>query len=210
MARAVSDVVWDWDLTTNALWWNDGFLTTFGYTAGEIEPSVESWTGLIHPDERNRVVESIRHAIATGAETWSAEYRFQRKDGSHAFVQDRGYILRDAAGKAVRMVGGMRDLTAQKKMEAQYLRAQRMESIGTLAGGIAHDLNNVRAPSGIDSGDPVVNASIAGVENFLLKPYPAKILLKLLHEVLDRRDARPYAEPSGADHASRLAGASRL
>ena len=146
VARAVSDVVWDWNLSTNAFWWNDGFLTTFGFVAGEIEPNVESWTGRIHLDERRRVVDSIDHAIDAGAESWGAEYRVQRKDGSYALVQDRGFILRDAAGRAVRMVGGMRDLTEQKKMEAQYLRALRMESIGTLAGGIAHDLNNVLAP----------------------------------------------------------------
>jgi PAS domain S-box-containing protein len=146
VARAVSDVIWDWDLVANSLWWNDGFLTTFGFAAGEIPPSVESWTGRIHPDERTRVVDSIHRAINTGAESWNAEYRFQRKDGSYAPVQDRGYILHNAAGKAVRMVGGIHDLTEQKKMEAQHLRAQRMESIGTLAGGIAHDLNNVLAP----------------------------------------------------------------
>jgi signal transduction histidine kinase/CheY-like chemotaxis protein len=81
-----------------------------------------------------------------GAESWSAEIRFQRPDGSHALVQDRGFIIRDAEGKSVRMVGGMRDLTEQRKLETQYLRAQRMESIGTLAFGIAHDLNNVLAP----------------------------------------------------------------
>ncbi len=146
VARAVSDVVWDWDLEANTLWWNDGFLTIFGFTAGEIEPSVGSWTSRIHPDECGRVVDSMHHAINAGAESWSAEYRFQRKNGSYAFVEDRGYIVRDAAGKGIRMVGGMRDLTEQKKMEAQYLRAQRMDSIGTLAGGIAHDLNNVLAP----------------------------------------------------------------
>jgi PAS domain S-box-containing protein len=111
VARAMSDLVWDWDLSANTLWWHDGFLTTFGFVAGEIEPSVESWTGRIHPDDRSRVVDSIHHAIDAGAESWSAEYRFQRKDGSYAAVQDRGYILRDVAGKGVRMVGGMRDLT---------------------------------------------------------------------------------------------------
>ena len=146
VARAVSDAVWDWDLVTDTIWWNVGFRSTFGYVEGDIEPGIVSWTGRIHPDDVTRVVEGIQTAIATGPETWSAEYRFRRKDGSYATVQDRGFIVRDAAGRGIRMVGGMRDLTEQKKLEAQYLRAQRMESIGTLAGGIAHDLNNVLTP----------------------------------------------------------------
>jgi len=146
VARAVSDVVWDWNLPANTLWWNDGFLTTFGFAPGEIEASVETRYSRIHPEDRSRVVDSLQRAVSNCTESWSAEYRFRRQDGTHAFVQDRGYILHDAAGRAVRMVGGMRDLTEQKNAEALHLRAQRMESIGTLAGGIAHDLNNVLAP----------------------------------------------------------------
>jgi len=92
------------------------------------------------------VVAGIRSAIGADKHSWTEEYRFQRKDGTYAFVQDRGYILRNASGDGTRMVGGMRDLSEQKKLEAHYLRAQRMDSIGTLAGGIAHDLNNVLAP----------------------------------------------------------------
>lgn len=146
VARAVSDVVWDWNLVTGALWWGDGFITAFGYLPEEIEPGIESWTSRIHSDDFRRVVDGIHLAIDNGAESWAAEYRFHCRNGNYALVQDCGYILRDAAGKGVRMVGGMRDLTEQKKVEAQYLRAQRLESIGTLAGGIAHDLNNVLTP----------------------------------------------------------------
>ena len=146
VARAVSDVAWDWDLTTGDLWWNEGLADTFGYSTSESGPGLESWTRHIHPEDLRRVVDGIHEAIAGGAEAWKDEYRFLRKDGRTAVVLDRGFILRNGAGEAVRVVGGMQDLTEARKLEAQYLRAQRMESIGTLAGGIAHDLNNVLTP----------------------------------------------------------------
>jgi len=146
VARAVSDVVWDWNLANDSLWWSDGFTVTFGYVPIEIEAGIESWTSRIHADERSRVVEGIYQALDSGKESWSDDYRFQRKDGGYATVQDRGFILRNPAGKAIRMVGGMRDLTEQKLLETDLLRAQRLESIGTLSGGIAHDLNNVLTP----------------------------------------------------------------
>ena len=152
VSRATSDVLWDWDLTTNTLWRSEGLKTVFGFTTDEVEPVIDWWAKHLHPEDRDRVVNGLHRAIDSGQETWTDEYRLLRKDGKYAIVQDRGYILRGTAGKATRVVGGMTDLTERKKLEAQYLRAQRMEGIGTLAGGIAHDLNNVLSPiiMGID------------------------------------------------------------
>jgi PAS domain S-box-containing protein len=146
VARAVSDVAWDWDLVTGSRWWSDGLTTAFGYTDAELGTSLEAWTQHIHHEDRRRVLDSLYEAIGNGAGTWTDEYRFLRKNNSIAVVLDRGCILRDSAGKATRVVGGMQDLTDSRKLETQYLRTQRVESIGTLAGGIAHDLNNVLTP----------------------------------------------------------------
>jgi PAS domain S-box-containing protein len=145
LARAAHDAIWDWDLVTNAIWRNEGFEKLFGHPTPE-QPSNVDWSARIHPEDQLRVTEGIRRAIDGGEEAWGDEYRYLRHDGSAADVLDRGYIIRDEAGRPTRMIGGMTDLTERKKLEAQFLRAQRMESIGTLAGGIAHDLNNILSP----------------------------------------------------------------
>lgn len=146
VARAVSDVVWDWDIAGKSVWRSDSYATIFGLFSSGTNTTNDAWVTRIHPTDRERVINGLRRALASRAATWVEEYRFRRPDGSYAFVQDRGHIMRDAKGVAYRMVGGMSDLTERKKLEQQYLRAQRTESIGTLAGGIAHDLNNVLAP----------------------------------------------------------------
>ncbi len=146
LANAISDALWDWDLASDVIWWSEGFQTLFGYAPAEIEPTSICWTTRIHPEDHDRVMREIEAFIAGGTAPWSGEYRFRRKDGQYAIVRDRANAIRDSHGRALRLVGGMTDITDQKKLEAQYLRAQRMESIGTLAGGIAHDLNNVLAP----------------------------------------------------------------
>lgn len=146
IAQATNDAIWEWDLQTDTVWWNEGAHTLFGYTAVEVEPKVAWWYEHIHANDRSRVTSSIQAVLESQESTWSAEYRYRRADGTYACVSDRGYIIRDETGKPLRMIGGMTDLTEKKQLEAQLLRAQRLESIGTLAGGIAHDLNNVLTP----------------------------------------------------------------
>lgn len=117
VARATNDAVWDWDLMTNKLWWNEGFQTLFGYTPEEIEPGLESWSNRLHPDDLLRVKRSIFDAIHQGSVAWKDEYRFRRRDGSYADIFDRGYVIHDAGGNAVRMIGAMIDISERKRTE---------------------------------------------------------------------------------------------
>lgn len=129
IAKVTTDAIWDWNLGDDALWWSDGFQTLFGYAPSEIEPGIESWTSRLHPDERQRVLSGIHGVIDGGGERWSDEYRFLRKNGTYADVLDRGIVIRDAAGVALRMVGGMNDVSARKQSEVD---AQRLAQIQTL------------------------------------------------------------------------------
>ncbi|MDR6155829.1 diguanylate cyclase (GGDEF)-like protein/PAS domain S-box-containing protein [Acidovorax delafieldii] len=122
VSRATADAVWDWNLHTDAMWWNEGMQTLFGVPLDQLPPDSTSWTLRLHPDDSEEVLEGIHAAIDGTANHWSDEYRFRRQDGSYAWVLDRGFLIRDLQGKAVRMVGGMTDISAQKLAD---LDAQR-------------------------------------------------------------------------------------
>ncbi|MEX2528574.1 MAG: PAS domain S-box protein [Gemmatimonadota bacterium] len=143
LSRATNDAIWDWDLDTQSLWWNEGFETLFGFRRDEVEADIDSWINRIHPRDRDEVVADIYEAIESGRTNWSREYRFQRNDGLYAWVVDRGYVIRDGSGKAVRMLGGMTDVSQRRALESQLRESQKMESVGQLAGGVAHDFNNL-------------------------------------------------------------------
>ena len=117
LANATNDAIWDWDLVTDTVWWNEGFEKLFGYRREEVEPTVKSWTDYIHPDDLTRVTDGIHHVIDHGGEAWTDEYRFRCQDGSYAYVLDRGHVIRDAGGKGVRMIGGMTDMTERRQTE---------------------------------------------------------------------------------------------
>ncbi|MGK2964986.1 MAG: PAS domain S-box protein, partial [Tepidiformaceae bacterium] len=120
--RATNDAIWDWDLPTDALHWSAQFSELFGYPPGAIVPTIQFWEGLIHPADRERVVSSLNNAVAGTEEHWQAEYPLLRADGSYARVADRGYIQRDAAGTATRMIGAIADVT-ERTLAAEALVA---------------------------------------------------------------------------------------
>lgn len=126
IVQAANDAIWDWDLVTNQVMWNEGLQRRFGYAAEEVGPKVEWWSQHLHPDDRQRVLEGIRAVIDSGAERWQDEYRFQRADGSYADVFDRGHLVHNDHTKAFRMVGFMMDLTERKRAEQLVRNSERI------------------------------------------------------------------------------------
>jgi PAS domain S-box-containing protein len=130
------------DLDQNILFWNKGAERMYGWTAEEaagrnaVELLFKSPSGLF---------ENARQAVIEKGE-WSGEIHQIRRDGAEIIVESRWTLVRDDHGAPTSILVINTDITEKKRMEAQFLRAQRMESIGTLAGGIAHDLNNVLSP----------------------------------------------------------------
>ncbi|HYF35986.1 MAG TPA: PAS domain S-box protein, partial [Prosthecobacter sp.] len=117
VAKAATDAIWDWDIVSDTIWWSEGIQTLFGYPAEEMPPDCHTWTARIHPDDQKRIIESIFMTMENGGQHWEDEYHFERSDGSYAYVLDRGFVIRDAAGKAVRMIGGMTDLSDRRRIE---------------------------------------------------------------------------------------------
>lgn len=99
----------------------------------------------IHPDDRERVKSVFYETVRTGMGQ-RAEYRILMKDGRVRDMESQKNVVRNQDGNITKVVIVSRDITEKKLLQQQFLRAQRMESIGTLAGGIAHDLNNVLSP----------------------------------------------------------------
>jgi two-component system, cell cycle sensor histidine kinase and response regulator CckA len=130
------------DLNHNILFWNKGAERIYGWLAGEVFG--KNATELLSTKPLTRFREANNTVIDKGE--WTGEFQQIRRDGAEIVVESRWTVVRDEKGTPTSILIINTDITERKRIEAQFLRAQRMESIGTLAGGIAHDLNNVLSP----------------------------------------------------------------
>ncbi len=125
VACATNEAIWDSDLRADRQRWNGAFESMFGYPLRE-ETNMAWWEDHIHLEDRERVLSIISGVLWGGGNTWSDEYRFRRADGTYATIVDRGYVVRDASGEPVRMVGSMMDVTKRRRTE-EALRASEAE-----------------------------------------------------------------------------------
>ncbi|MFF9549828.1 PAS domain S-box protein [Methylobacterium fujisawaense] len=176
-ARATNDAIWDWDLATNHVLWNEALTEAYGHAAETVDTTGDWWIAQIHPDDRARIDASI-HAVIDGVgTTWTDEYRFRRADGSYAHVLDRGHVMRDAEGRAFRMIGAIFDLTERKRAEDAMRESERRLS---LERGLLESIFR-QAPVGI---------SIAGAEAGMPSSLNAKAEEILGHGLGTEGDAR--------------------
>jgi len=119
VSRATEDAIWDWDVVANTISFSESLQNLFGYRAGEFESTMAFWSNSIHPDDHDEVMASVHRFFAGREELWMGEYRFRCADGSYAFVYDRGYVVRNAEGKPLRMVGSMMNITERKRAETE-------------------------------------------------------------------------------------------
>ncbi len=125
VAAATNDTIWDWNLETDDFWWHDGIANLFGWPKAENRGVIGDWIRQVHPEDRSRVVAGLNRSIKQGGDHWSDEYRFISRNGTVFHVLDRGKVMRDCSGKALRMAGGMMDLTEKKAAERALARTHR-------------------------------------------------------------------------------------
>jgi two-component system cell cycle sensor histidine kinase/response regulator CckA len=114
-----------WDLVTDRMTWDQAVAPPLDYKWSDVGDTADWWYGRVHPDDRERVVESIDSAVTGGSTTWSDEYRFRRADDSYAVVEDQASIIRDEAGRPERVVAAMADVSraSQSALLDQVLNA---------------------------------------------------------------------------------------
>lgn len=155
IAKATSDFVWDWDLASDSLWWNDGYYAKMGFSKKKEIVLIDNWYQNIHPDDLIRVQEKLKKTFAGDELIWRDEYRYSKADGTYLNFLDRGHIIRDKDGKAYRMIGSMVDVTeiylAEEELRASEERYRSLIEQASDAiliysvDGTVHSFNNSAA-----------------------------------------------------------------
>ena len=136
ISAVTNDVLWDVDLVTSNVWWSEGMSTVFGYGPEQVGPDTKWCLEHMHPEDRDRVAHSMGLACEDGSTHWQSEFRYLRANGSYAHVSDRGVIIRDRLGNAMRFMGAMQDVSER------YAFGERQ---ALLARELAHRVNNTLA-----------------------------------------------------------------
>jgi len=117
--KATNDAIYDWDIPKDNITWGEGFYRIFGYEINK-SFSINDWSDALYPSDSERIKQSIKTCLEDITKSkWIEDYQFRRADGSYAFIEENGYVIRDDDGKAIRMIGVLRDITERKLAEEE-------------------------------------------------------------------------------------------
>ncbi len=131
---------WDWDITTGSLAWSDEIEPMFGFGPGEFERTYEAFLRCVHPDDRQKVEQAVKECVERGSD-YSIDHRVVSPSGVIRWISEKGNVVRDSNGKAVRMLGIAQDVTESKQSEQRINELNR--ELEAFAYSVSHDL---RAP----------------------------------------------------------------
>ncbi|MBA3848810.1 MAG: hypothetical protein C0502_02295 [Opitutus sp.] len=189
--RAVFNVIWDQDLSTGAIWWSERFKTIYGHDSEAASRNGDFWRAHLHPDDRNRVTASVTAALEGSGDVWRADYRFRRADGTYAHVEDRAHIVRDAAGRAIRLLGAMQDVTLRKQAEQALRESEKryQRVVENISDALIVDDVNGRVVFANDRFLEMMGLSREELSHVSLESYVAPEHRSLLRDRHDRRIA---------------------
>jgi len=118
IGKTTNDAVWEWDLITGKLWANETHQHLYGLTTADPVPNQDVWISRIHPDDQDKILKLQEQALISPRNIYTSEYRINVAGKGYRNIFDRGYIVRDEKGKAIRMMGSMMDITELKQAEA--------------------------------------------------------------------------------------------